>query len=37
MLETVGLGDRVDAYSNQLSVGQKQRVAIARALISQLK
>ncbi len=32
LLETVGLGDRADAYPAQLSGGQKQRVAIARAL-----
>jgi putative ABC transport system ATP-binding protein len=29
MLETVGLGDRVDYYPDNLSGGQKQRVAIA--------
>src|SRR5438132_9160528 len=31
-LQRVGLGDTVDAYPAQLSVGQQQRVAIARAL-----
>lgn len=34
MLETVGLGNRVDYYPESLSGGQKQRVAIARALVS---
>lgn len=37
MLNTVGLGHRVDYYADSLSGGQKQRVAIARALISQPK
>ncbi|OKH21161.1 DevA family ABC transporter ATP-binding protein [Chroogloeocystis siderophila] len=37
MLESVGLGDRVDYYPEKLSGGQKQRVAIARALISRPK
>ncbi len=37
MLESVGLGDRVEYFPEKLSVGQKQRVAIARALISQPK
>jgi putative ABC transport system ATP-binding protein len=31
-LEMVGLGNRMDHYSNQLSGGQQQRVAIARGL-----
>ncbi len=35
MLESVGLGDRIDYYPDKLSGGQKQRVAIARALVSQ--
>lgn len=34
MLERVGLGNRMDHYSNQLSGGQQQRVAIARALVT---
>jgi putative ABC transport system ATP-binding protein len=33
-LEMVGLGDRVDYTSNQLSGGQMQRVAIARSLVN---
>jgi putative ABC transport system ATP-binding protein len=37
MLESVGLGDRVDYYPDKLSGGQKQRVAIARALVAQPK
>ena len=32
LLETMGLGDRADAYPYQLSGGQQQRVSIARAL-----
>ncbi len=31
---TVGLSDRIDYLSNQLSGGEKQRVAIARALVN---
>ncbi len=34
MLESVGLGERIDYYPENLSDGQKQRVAIARALVS---
>jgi putative ABC transport system ATP-binding protein len=34
MLESVGLGERIDYYPTGLSGGQKQRVAIARALVS---
>ena len=37
ILESVGLGDRVDYYPAQLSGGQKQRVAIARALVREPK
>ncbi|WP_041237603.1 DevA family ABC transporter ATP-binding protein [Gloeothece citriformis] len=37
MLESVGLGDRVNYYPRNLSGGQKQRVAIARALVSRPK
>ena len=32
-LETVGLGDKLDHYPDQLSGGQCQRVAIARAIV----
>ena len=34
MLESVGLGERIDYYPENLSGGQKQRVAIARALVA---
>ena len=37
ILESVGIGDRVDYYPDSLSGGQKQRVAIARALVSEPK
>ena len=37
LLETVGLGDKLDAYPSQLSGGQQQRVAIARALMTNPK
>ena len=33
MLEIVGLGDRADAFPEQLSGGEQQRVAIARAMV----
>lgn len=37
MLQTVGLGDRLNYHPEKLSGGQKQRVAIARALVSHPK
>ena len=37
LLETVGLGDKLNAYPAQLSGGQQQRVAIARALMTDPK
>ena len=33
-LEAVGLGPRLDYFTNQISGGEKQRVAIARALVN---
>jgi len=33
-LESVGLGHRLEHYTNQISGGEKQRVAIARALVN---
>jgi len=35
LLESVGLGERVDSYASQLSGGEQRRVAIARALINE--
>jgi len=35
VLESVGLGERINYFPNQISGGQKQRVAIARALVNQ--
>ncbi|MGN1062265.1 MAG: methionine ABC transporter ATP-binding protein [Candidatus Scatosoma sp.] len=37
LLQTVGLGDKLNAYPSQLSGGQQQRVAIARALMTDPK
>lgn len=37
LLNTVGLGDKLDSYPAQLSGGQQQRVAIARALMTDPK
>jgi putative ABC transport system ATP-binding protein len=34
VLESVGLGHRLNFYTNQISGGEKQRVAIARALVN---
>jgi putative ABC transport system ATP-binding protein len=34
VLDSVGLGHRLDYYTNQISGGEKQRVAIARALVN---
>ena len=36
-LQAVGLGDRLEHKSNQMSGGQQQRIAIARALCAQTK
>ena len=35
LLNKMGLGDKADAYPNELSGGEQQRVAIARALVNQ--
>ncbi len=37
LLETVGLGDRLKHYPNEISGGEQQRVSIARALINRPK
>lgn len=34
-LESVGMGHRIEYYTNQISGGEKQRVAIARALVTE--
>ncbi len=34
VLELVGLGEKADAFPNQLSGGEQQRVAVARALVN---
>lgn len=34
VLESVGLGHRIEYFTNQISGGEKQRVAIARALVN---
>ncbi len=34
LLDSMGLGDKIDAYPSQLSGGQQRRVAIARAFIN---
>jgi len=35
VLKSVGLGHRLDYFTNQISGGEKQRVAIARALVNE--
>jgi ABC-type polar amino acid transport system ATPase subunit len=35
LLETLGLGDKADAYPDRLSGGQQQRVAIVRAILTE--
>ena len=35
LLETLGLGDKLDVYPKQLSAGEQKRVVIARSLINQ--
>ncbi|MEI2666006.1 ABC transporter ATP-binding protein [Rossellomorea sp. LJF3] len=37
LLESIGLGDKLDSLPSQLSGGQQQRVAIARALVHEPK
>ena len=37
VLELVGLGDKADAYPNEMSGGEQQRVAVARALVNNPK
>lgn len=37
ILTELGLGDRIDFYPDNLSVGEKQRVSIARAIINNTK
>jgi len=37
LLRAVGLGNRIDYFPHQLSIGQQQRVAVARALVNRPK
>jgi ABC-type lipoprotein export system ATPase subunit len=35
LLRSLGVGDKVDSYPSQLSMGEQKRVAIARALLNE--